>query len=126
MLSLTFLKYFFAISSLDLTTDRSPEEKQCVLQLWLVILRVYSHWMRQFLCAPTMMTHHVWMTVTTMLMSNFKNVLEIVILSSLLLFVLARQPSRNVFVWLSQRSVGWFITSISELTSVDQWNLKGS
>ena len=53
-------------------------------------------------------------------LDDFKNVLEIVILSSILLFVLARQPSRNVFVWLSQRSVGWFITSISELTSVDQ------
>src|SRR4029434_2967311 len=97
MLSLTFLKYFFCISSLYLTTDRSPEEKQCVLQLWLVILnaRVYSHWMRQYLCATRMTSHHVWMTVTTMLMSNFKNVLEIVILSSILLFVLARQPSRN-------------------------------
>ena len=55
---------FWSFLSLHLTTDRSPEEKQCVLQLWLVILnaRVYSHWMRQYLCAPTMTSHHVWMT----------------------------------------------------------------
>ena len=43
---------FWSFLSLHLTTDRSPEEKQCV----------YSHWMRQYLCAPTMMSHHVWMT----------------------------------------------------------------